>query len=130
MLSGVLLHVVAAAEAVDFGVDVRAGLERGLVEVALGFEVVDDASVFGVGDFGDFELRVSRCDGAGVVDLASAGGIEGRAVEDERRARGVNDVTDFGVEVVEEGVVVVEAVGHGCTYLRGVTGAELQSESP
>ena len=25
----------------------------------------------------------------------------------------VEDVADFGVEVVEEGIVVVEAVGHG-----------------
>jgi hypothetical protein len=51
-------------------------------------------------------------DWAGGLSLASAGGIEGRAVENERRAGRVSDLAHFGVEVVEEGVVVVEATGH------------------
>ena len=46
------------------------------------------------------------------MSLASAGGIEGGAVENERRPGRVSDLTHFGVEVVEEGVVVVEAIRH------------------
>jgi hypothetical protein len=49
---------------------------------------------------------------ASVVDLAAAGGVESGAVENERRARGFDDRADFGVEVVEEGILVVEAAGH------------------
>jgi hypothetical protein len=87
-----------------------------------GFEVVDDVAVFGVGDLGDakFGGGVFSGEPAGVVKLAAAGGIEGGAVENERGTRGFEDWVDFGVEVVEEGVVVVEAVGHGklSFYLR------------
>ena len=50
-------------------------------------------------------------------DLSVAGGVKGGAVEDERRTRAVGEFADFGVEVVEEGVVVVEAGGHGQHYL-------------
>ena len=46
------------------------------------------------------------------MNLASAGGVEGGAVENECGTWRVNDVAHFGVEVVEEGVVVVEALGH------------------
>jgi len=46
------------------------------------------------------------------VNLAAAGGVEGGVVENDRRARRVNDLPHFGVEVVEEGVVVIEAIGH------------------
>ncbi len=115
MLSGVLLHVVAAACGIDLAVDAGSGLEGfSLRIVQRGFEVVHDSAVFRVGDFGDSEFGVCvRSDPSGVEYLAAAGGIEGGAVENERRARGVEDFADFGVEVVEERIVVVEACGHG-----------------
>ena len=77
---------------------------------------MDDAAVFGVGDFGDSEFCVVGGDRAGVEDLAAAGGIEGGAVEDQGGPRSLVDFADFGVEVVEEGVVVVEAVVMGRDY--------------
>ena len=73
---------------------------------------MDDVAVFGVGDFGDAEFGVGRDDRARVVDLAAAGGVERGAVENQRWARRFDHRADFGVEVVEKGVVVVEAVGH------------------
>ena len=113
MLAGVLLHVIAAARGVNLAVDAGSGLQGSLVEIALGFDVVDDAAIFGVGDFGDAELAGGRREPSRIVNLASAGGIEGGAVENERQAGRVSDLAHFGVEVVEEGVVVVEAIGHG-----------------
>jgi hypothetical protein len=58
-------------------------------------------------------LRGACGDYAGVEDLAAAGGIEGGAVENDSRARSLGYVTEFGIESVEERVVIVEAVGHG-----------------
>ena len=47
------------------------------------------------------------------MDLAAAGRVEGGAVENDGWARSFGDVADFGVEVVEEGVVIVKAFSHG-----------------
>ena len=74
---------------------------------------MDDVTVFGVSDFGDAEFCISQNEPAGVVDLTAAGGIEGGAVKNERWPRGFDCHADFGVEVVKEGIVIVEAVGHG-----------------
>jgi hypothetical protein len=52
----VLLHVIAAANGVNLAVDTGSGLQGSLVEIALCFEIVDDAAIFGVGDFGDAKL--------------------------------------------------------------------------
>ena len=52
-------------------------------------------------------------DPASVEDLAAAGGIERAPVENQGRTGAVLQFADLGIEVVEEGVVVVEAVGHG-----------------
>ncbi len=109
MLSGMLLHVVAAAGEIDLAAHARAGLEV----VRRSFKVVHDASVFEVGDFADFVTDRVGGDDARVEDLASAGGVEGGAVEDDCRALGLWEFFDFGFEVVEEGIVVVKAVGHG-----------------
>ena len=92
VLAGVLLHVIAAAGGVNLAVDAGSGLQGSLVEIALGFEVVDDAAIFGVGDFGDAELAGARREPSRIVNLASAGGIERGAVENERGAGRVNDV--------------------------------------
>ena len=78
---------------------------------------MDDASVFGVSNFRDFELGVGGGDRAGVEDLAAAGGIERGAVEHECWTRAFDDFAHFRVEVVEEGVVIVETVGHGDRFL-------------
>ena len=112
VLAGVLLYVVAAAGGVDLSVDTGSGLE-----ILHGLDVVNDAAVFRVGHFSDAEFRVSvrSIDGGDpsrVVDLAAAGGIERTAVENQGGTWGVEDFADFGVEVVKEGVVVVETVGH------------------
>src|SRR6202035_2065625 len=120
---------IAAAAVVDFAADAGSGLHV----FDWSFEVVDDVTVFGVGDFGDAEFGGGvgvgigggrgggfwRRDPAGVVDLSAAGGVEGGAVENERRARGLDDRADLGVEVVEEGVAVVEAVGHAWSVMPG-----------
>ena len=53
MLSGVLLHVIAAAGASIWPWIVRSRLQS-LVDRR--FEIMDDPAVFGVGDFGDTDL--------------------------------------------------------------------------
>ena len=111
MLGGVLLHVVPAAGHVDFAVDADSRLN-----VFYGaFQVMHNAAVFSVGYFRDAKFVIIICyrDVAGVVDLAAAGGVKGGAVKNDGRARRVLNLADFGVEVVEERVVVVEALGHG-----------------
>jgi hypothetical protein len=75
---------------------------------------MDDAAIFGIGDFNDAELAGSRREPSRIVNLASAGGIEGGVVEDQRRAAIFvsGEFADHAVEVVEERVVVVETIGH------------------
>src|SRR5271169_1862411 len=99
MLRGVLLHVIAAAGSVDFATNAGSGLHV----LEWGVQVVDNSTVFSVGNFGDAELGIGRDDEAGVVDLAAAGGVEGRAVENEPRARGFDHRAHFGVKVIKEG---------------------------
>ncbi len=110
MLRRVLLHMIAAAGSVDFAANASAGLHV----LQRSFQIVDDVAVFSVGDFGDGELAIGRDDPSRVVDLAAAGGIESGAVENEPRTRRFNHRAHFGVEVVKEGIVVIEAVGHAC----------------
>lgn len=112
VLAGVLLHVIAAARRVNLATDERSGLQGSLVEIALCFDIVDHFAVFCVSDFGDAELGGARREPSRIVNLASAGGIEGGAIENERRAGRVNDLAHFGLEVVDEGIVIVEAIGH------------------
>ena len=82
---------------------------------------MDDLAVFGVGDFGDPHLGrvvgIASKDPSRVEDLSSAGGIKGGTVENQRRTRGFGRLPNFGIEVVEERVVVVKAVGHASFYL-------------
>ena len=108
MLSGVLLHVIATAGGVNLAADARSGREI----FDRSFEVVDDSAIFSVDDFGDAESFGAGFDRAGVENLPAAGGVEGGAVEDEGGAGISTDLCDFGFEVVEERIVVVEAVGH------------------
>ena len=117
MLSGMLLHVVATACGVNLATDAGSGLHI----LHRRFEVVDDHAVFGVGDFGDAQLgwvvRIASKDPSRVEDLSAAGGIKGGAVENQCWAWTFRRLPNFGVEVVEEGIVVVEAVGHAGFYL-------------
>ena len=100
---------------IDLTADAGSGLEGFFLRVVQrGFEVVHDSAVFRVGDFGDSQLGVGvGGDPSGVEDLPATRGIEGGAVENQRGTRGVEHFADFGIEVVEEGIVVVEARGHG-----------------
>ena len=82
-----------------------------------GFEIVHDLAVFAIGDFGDAKFGVGvGGDPSGVEYLAAARGVEGGAVENECGPRVVGDIEDFSVEVVEEGILVVEAVRHGESF--------------
>ena len=108
MLGRVLLHVIAAAGRVDFATNRGSGLR--VLEGS--FQVMDDVPVFGIGGFGDTVFLISRNQPARVVDLAAAGGIERRAVENDRRARGFDHRADLCVKIVEKRIVVIEAVRH------------------
>lgn len=87
---------------------------------------MDDASVFGVSNLDDFELRVGGGDCAGVEDLSAAGGIKRCAVEEHCRARCFDDFVHLGVEVVEERVVIVETVGHGLEIILTADGIGME----
>lgn len=108
MLAGVLLHVIAAPSRVDLAPDAGAGLQ-----IFYGsFEIVNDTAVLGVSDFDNAGFLIARENPSGIVDLAAARWIERRAIENERGARRVSLLADFGFELIKEGVVVVEAVSH------------------
>src|ERR1700758_2732321 len=79
---------------------------------------MNDPPVFRVSYLGDSEFLVAGNDPAGIVDLPSAGRIEGGAIEDYRGTVSSGKFLDFGIEVVEEGIVVVEAVGHGSEFIK------------
>ena len=104
MLSRMLLHVVASAGSVDFAAHARAWLE-----ILHRFDIVDDLAIIGIGNFVDVEFGCPGGDRSGVEDLSAASGIEGGAVENQRGARVFDYVANFGVEVVKERVLVVEA---------------------
>jgi hypothetical protein len=116
VLPGVLLHVVTPARGVNLAADEGSGLHI----LYRRFEVVDDLAVFGVSDFGDPHLgrvvRIASKDPSCVEDLSAAGGIKGGTVENQRGTRSFCRLANFGVEVVEERIVVVEARGHGKTF--------------
>ena len=127
VLSGMLLHVVTATGGVDLAMDAASGLEVSERR----FEVVNDSPVFRVGHFGDAEFLATGNNPTRVVDLAAAGGIEGRAIKDYGRTVSSGKLFDFGIEVVKEGIVVVEAVGHGLgIYLTIQNGCEALWREP
>src|ERR1700758_2521088 len=79
---------------------------------------MNDPPVFCVSYLGDSEFLVAGNDPAGVVDLPSAGRIKGGTIEDYSGTAGRWEFLNFGFEVVEEGIVVVEAVGHGSEFIK------------
>ena len=109
MLTGVLLHVVATARGVDLAANAGSRFQ-----VDRSFEIVDQLAILVLGDFGDAKFGVwVGGDPAGIEDLAAAGRIERRLVENNAGTWGFEHFADFGVEIVEEGIVVVETRGHG-----------------
>src|SRR5262249_48096258 len=107
MLTGVLLHVVAAAGRVNAAVNSGSRRDR------CGSEM-EDAAIFFVRDVDNRNFPVAgERELSRVMDLATASRIERRAVQHH----GVPAVTlerldHAGVEVVEERIVVVETLGH------------------
>lgn len=115
MLTGVLLHVVAAPFGV-YGSANHSSPCRWLVC----FDVVDHTAVLGLDDFGDPKplrrFTFFRGHPAGIVNLASTGWIESRAVEENPVAaidlRRRNHLGDFTFEIAKKGIVIVETFGH------------------
>ena len=105
MLSRVLLHVLEAAIPVD--PPVRRARQH------LAFDDVQHHSVITIDDV--HHARVTE--GAGIEGLTTRRRIEGRAVENGGCAtlRVADHVEDRGVEFLQVGVGVVEAIGHRIT---------------
>ncbi len=94
VLSGVLLHVIAAAGGVDHAMNGRTGRWR----LQRSFQIMNYPSVFCVGDFGDADAGVAESDPAGVVDLSAAGGVEGGFAKDDGRAVAGRNFIHDGIE--------------------------------
>ena len=116
VLAGVLLHVIEAAGPVDESFHLGSGHE-GLVDGVpdfAGFVLFDGED----GDFKNGSVAGGGAEGAGVVGLAAAGGVKGGAVEGDLPegfavlAGVLADVGDGGGEFAEEGVEIVEPLGH------------------
>jgi hypothetical protein len=74
---------------------------------------MQNAAIFFVGNFRDGDLLAIGCKHTEIVDLASTGGIEGRAIEHHGMlAVALERFDHAGVEVVKKRVVVIEAVSH------------------
>ena len=107
MLTGVLLHVVAAAQGIDQAPHWLSGNQR------CGSNVMN-GPIFFVRDIQhrDFGF-VLQNENAGVMDLSAAGGIKGCSVQhDCTFTLAIPDLKHARIEGVEEGIVVVETVGH------------------
>jgi hypothetical protein len=75
---------------------------------------VDNSAVFGVGNFADANFVIPvRGDPARVEHLTPTRGIESGAVKNQSRTRAIENILDLGVEIVKEGIVIIEACGHG-----------------
>ena len=85
---------------------------------------MDNPTVFGIGNF-DYANGLVRVGGdrASVEDLAATGGIT-RSIQNHGRTRAFFQFLDFSIEVVEKGITVVEAVGHGMGIILNTWGAE------
>ena len=97
MLTGMLLHVIAAALRVDLAANPITRLHF----LGRRFEIMDHLAVFRIRNLGHAHLGAGiRTDPTGVEDLHSARGIKGGAVENQRWAWRVDHISDFCVEVV------------------------------
>src|SRR6185312_591558 len=104
MLAGMLLDVIEAAILIDM--PVHCGVHRNRFD-----DVMKNASLFVIGDYGNLNLARIDKNFSCVVDLPTAGGIKGGAVEDNNGLAGNRKrVDNMSIEVVEEGVVVIKAV--------------------
>src|SRR6478609_10858239 len=106
VLAGVLLHVVTSSRGIDGAMNLRSQSQRLRRKVK-------DASVFFVGNFSDGNLLAVGCQRTEIVYLAAAGRIEGGTVEHKGRpAIALERFHHASVKVVEERIVIVEAVSH------------------
>ncbi len=104
MLAGVLLHVIEAARPVDLAVDTGADRERPVDEM-------DQPAVVLVHDV----HHGAAAEAAEIVRLAARGRVERGFAERHREAVGARLTGgDLGIELVQVGVGVVEALGHAC----------------
>ena len=78
---------------------------------------MDDAAVFGVGNFGHGNSFISGRNDSPVMYLAAAGGIERGAVQNYSGLWAFADLSHLGIEVVEERVVVIEALCHAQNHI-------------
>ncbi len=121
VLAGVLLHVVATALDIDRAADRKTRLQlRGLSF----HDVQHVASLLVLRDFHHAQRNrfgsVGQIEPAGVEGLATAGGIKSRAVEHDGCASGrIRHGLHASVELVQEGVGVVEAIGHAAIIANG-----------
>src|SRR5580698_3457092 len=113
MLSGVLLHMLAAA----FGIDATANANADGRQLGWRLDVMQYSAVLCVRYFCNSQtLRTFEREPPGVVHLTAAGGIERRLAQDNgwpwllRRRR--YDGFNHGIEFVGLGIVVVKAFGH------------------
>ena len=90
---------------------------------------MDDAAVCRVGNFGHGELFITGQNDSPVVYLAAAGGIERGAVQHDPRPWAFHDLPHFGIEIVEERVVVIEALCHAQNHIspQGIPMRQAQS---
>ena len=113
MLSSVLLHVIPPAGGINLATDSAPGPDL----LRWCFQIMDDVAVFRVGYFGHNELFVTGRNDSPVVYLAAAGGIERSAVQHYPRFWAFADLLHFGIEVVEERVVVIQALCHAQNHI-------------
>src|SRR5262249_14915763 len=114
MLARVLLHVVATAFGVDLTMDLRTGRERGDETLVWRLKIVQHGSVgLALGDLDDARILAANHEPPGVEHLATAGGIERSAIEDDRSALAIRRDFDHARVVCKlERVAVVKTVGH------------------
>src|SRR5262245_3478271 len=125
MLARMLLHMIPPACRINHAAHACPS-PRGFV----GFKIVDDSSVFCFRDLCYAKLfraaSSSRRNPPGVVYLTTAGRIERRSIQKHPVAsidlRRWHYFRDFTLEFEQEGIVVIETLGH--THLRIVVSAD------
>ncbi len=113
VLSGVLLHVIAAS----FRIDAAPHPDTRNRQLRRRFEVVENPAVFRIRNFRNPQaLGPFKRQPAGVVDLTAAGWIERGLPQDDSRtrfvSRGRRDAFDDRIEFVNFRIIVIKTFGH------------------